>query len=106
MASPPSTGTGRSISPNGPGKYIKGQTAQIPIGKMSGNAWDNLESWGPKIIRYHMDMPGLKDSESFEAYAARFREATQGHIEHVGKILDEAHARGMKLIPVGHSAGG
>ena len=82
------------------------QMRGVSIGKMAGDAWDNLESWGPKIIRYHMDMPGLKESESFEAYTVRFREATEGHIEHVGKILDEAHARGMKLIPVGHPAGG
>ena len=78
----------------------------VSIAKMNGDAWDNLESWGARLVRYHMDMPRQSTATNYEAYAESYRAAAERHFENVARILDEAHAHGMKVILVGHSAGG
>ena len=75
---------------------------------MTAEAWDQLESWGVKIIRYHMDIPRNRggSATNFVAYAERYRSGVKPQLDRIVKFLDEAHARGIKVILAGHNVGG
>ncbi len=72
--------------------------------------WDKLVSWGVKIVRCHMDIPrnkgGSGTAANFEEYAERYRSGVEPQLDQVAKHLDEAHARGIKVVIAGHTVGG
>ncbi len=87
------------------------QVRGVSIGNgITAEGWDQLESWGVKIVRYHMDIPRDKARSAkagdFEAYAERYRSGVEPQLDRVAKYLDEAHARGIKVVIAGHNVGG
>ena len=76
--------------------------------QLGGEAWDTLAAWGANILRYHMVLPRNEggSAQDFEAYAERYRAAMEPQLDVVETLLDDAHARGVKVVLAGQPVGG
>ena len=78
----------------------------VMLGGMKGDAWDNLQAWGANLVRYQFHIPGTGPATNFEVYAAGFRRNVENELDRISATLDQARARGMKVVVDAHYACG